>query len=160
MKETEIIIIGAGASGLMAASLLPPNTATVIESGTKAGNKLLISGGGKCNITNRKMETSCFLGEAYFIEPALSSFDNEALLTWLRGKGLNPVVRKETQYFCPHSAKEIVQLFQKESQKQQIRLNEKVISVTKKGNLFVVKTEKQVLQCKKVVVASGGLSYP
>ena len=53
--KNQIIIIGGGASALMLASLLPKDTATVIESNEKLGAKILVSGGGKCNITNTQM---------------------------------------------------------------------------------------------------------
>ena len=54
--NNHIIIIGGGASALMLASLLPKNSATIIESNSKIGMKILISGGGKCNITNVNMK--------------------------------------------------------------------------------------------------------
>ncbi len=160
MKHYETIIIGAGASGLMVASLLPPKSAIVIESNSKIGAKLLISGGGKCNITNQKMGATYYLASPYFIEPALESFDNNALLQWLRQRGLNPIMRKEEQYFCPTSAKEIVQLLQKESQKQHFAMQERVISVEKYETYFSVNTDKQKIKCSRLVVASGGISYP
>ena len=59
--DNQIIIIGGGASALMLASLLPKNTATIIESNPKLGAQILISGGGKCNITNTKMGTEFYL---------------------------------------------------------------------------------------------------
>ena len=62
-----IIIIGGGASALMLASLLPKNTAAIIESNPKPGAKILVSGGGKCNITNSRMGTEYFLGDTNFV---------------------------------------------------------------------------------------------
>jgi predicted Rossmann fold flavoprotein len=156
----EIVIIGGGASALMLASLLPPKCATIIESNAKLGAKLLISGGGKCNITNQVMDSAYFLGESYFIQPSLDSFDEKMLLNWLEERGLNPVLRKGTQYFCPNSSKEIVDIFLKESQKQSIFLNEKVLSVKKEDRTFIVQTDKREMKAQKVVVASGGLSFP
>lgn len=156
----QIIIIGGGASALMLASLLPKKSATIIESNLKQGSKLLVSGGGKCNITNKVMDAAYFLGEAYFVQPALDMFDEKMLLAWLRKNDLEPVMRKGTQYFCPNSAKEIMKIFLKESSKQKVLLGEKVIDVTKSGRMFEVKTEKRTLKASKVVVASGGLSFP
>jgi len=155
-----IIIIGGGASALMLASLLPKNTATVIESNEKLGAKILVSGGGKCNITNALMGTEYFIGDEEFIQPALKNFNEQALLRWLERQNLMPVLRKETQYFCKDSAKELLDIFLKESRKQKILSNEKVLDVSKRNDLFYVKTDKQTLTADKVIVASGGLSFP
>lgn len=156
----KIVIIGGGASALMLASLLPENSATVIESNRKPGAKIQVSGGGKCNITNEVMDAGYFSGEAYFIQPALDMFDEKMLLAWLKQRGLKPVMRKGTQYFCPHSSQEILGIFQHESSRQKVLLGEKVVAVTKKDRKFEVKTDKRVLKADKVVVASGGLSFP
>lgn len=156
----QIIIIGGGASALMLASLLPKNTATVIESNPKAGAKILVSGGGKCNITNTRMGTEYFLGDESFVQQPLKQFSEKALLRWLERQDLHPVLRKETQYFCKDSAKELLEIFLKESRKQTLCMEEKVLEVTKRDDVFYVKTNKKTHSAKAVVVASGGLSYP
>jgi len=158
--NNQIIIIGGGASALMLASLLPKNTATIIESNPKLGAKILISGGGKCNITNTKMGTEFFLGDKDFVAPSLKKFSEKALLRWLERQNLEPVIKKETQYFCQDSAKELLDIFTKESKKQKIYLNENVLNVTKRDEVFYVKTNKKTHTAKAVVVASGGLSFP
>jgi len=158
--DNQIIIIGGGASALMLASLLPKNSVTLIESNPKVGAKILISGGGKCNITNTKMGTEFYLGDKYFVAPALKKFNEKALLRWLERQNLDPVIKKETQYFCRDSAKEILNIFIKESKKQKIYLNENVLEVTKRDEIFYVKTNKKIHTAKAVVVASGGLSFP
>jgi len=127
--DKNIVIIGGGASALMLASLLPKNVATVIESNAKPGAKILVSGGGKCNITNTLMGTQYFLGDETFVQPALKSFNEKALLRWLERQNLMPVLRKETQYFCKDSAKELLDIFLKESKKQKVLLNETVLNV-------------------------------
>jgi predicted Rossmann fold flavoprotein len=159
MQENDVIILGGGASALMLASLLPKNTATIVEANAKVGAKVLISGGGKCNITNTKMGTNYFLGDANFVKPSLKKFNEKSLITWLERQRLFPVIRKETQYFCEHSAKELVDIFTKEVKKQTVYLNEKVTSVEKRDEFFTVTTNKRTLSAKSVVVASGGLSF-
>ena len=158
--KNKIIIIGGGASALMLASLLPKNTAIIIESNAKVGAKILVSGGGKCNITNTKMGTEYFLGDESFVQPALKRFNEKGLLRWLERQNLHPVLRKETQYFCQDSAKELLDIFLKESKKQSTYLNESVLEVTKRDALFYVQTNKTTHTANAVVVASGGLSFP
>lgn len=158
--DHKIIIIGGGASALMLASLLPKNSATIIESNPKPGAKILVSGGGKCNITNTLMGTQYFLGDENFVQPSLKKFNEKALLRWLERQNLHPVLRKETQYFCKDSAKELLDIFLKESKKQTLCTSEKVLEVTKRDEIFYVKTNKKTHTAKAVVVASGGLSYP
>ena len=158
--DNKIIIIGGGASALMLAALLPKNSATILEANNKLGAKILVSGGGKCNITNERMGTEYFLGDQTFIEQPLKKFNEKALLRWLERQNLHPVLRKETQFFCKDSAKELLDIFQKESRKQQVCLNEEVLEVLKRDDIFYVKTKKNSYQAKAVVIASGGLSFP
>ncbi|DAB41298.1 MAG TPA: aminoacetone oxidase family FAD-binding enzyme [Sulfurovum sp. UBA12169] len=160
MMDKELIIIGGGASALMLASVLPRQSALLIEANGKAGAKMLVSGGGKCNITNQRMDSAFYAGRDSFIKQSLRAFDQKALLAWIKQRGIDPVVKKEGQYFCPNSAKELLEIFNKESKKQTILLDEKVLKVSKRGDYFSVKTDKRVLTSKIVVVASGGLSYP
>ena len=160
IMENQIIIIGGGASALMLASLLPKHTATILESNAKIGAKILVSGGGKCNITNTNMSTEYFLGDADFVAPSLKNFNEKALLRWLERQRLEPVLRKETQYFCKDSAKELVDIFKKESKKQNIILNTQVLSVAKRDDIFYVKTTQKTYSATMLVVASGGLSFP
>ena len=155
-----IVIIGGGASALMLASLLPKNTVTMIETNAKPGAKILVSGGGKCNITNALMGTQYYLGDKAFVQHALRSFNEKALIKWLERQNLMPVLRKKTQYFCQNSARELLDIFLKESRKQKILTNEKVLNVSKRDDVFYVKTDKRTVTADIVVVASGGLSFP
>ncbi len=158
--EYNTIIIGGGAGGLMLASLLPAKSAVVIDANPKVGEKIRISGGGKCNITNALMDSTFYRGDAQFVASVLSRFSEKALLDWLARFGLHPVLRKGTQYFCLHTSKELLDILQSQSRKQRFLLNERVLGVHKRENIFYVKTENRTLSAQNVVVASGGLSFP
>jgi len=158
--DHRLIIIGGGASALMLASLLPRQTALLIENNPKAGEKIRISGGGKCNITNARMDSAYYLGERNFVQEILKRFTQKDLLRWLERQGLYPVLKKENQYFCPHSSQELLDILLKESRKQKYLLNEQVLDVRKRGEIFYVKTNRRIVTASRVVVASGGLSFP
>ena len=144
----------------MLASLLPENKAVVIESNAEPGAKIRISGGGKCNITNAHMGSEYYVGDSAFVEASIDFFDEKSLLFWLEERQLTPVLRKEHQYFCQNSAKELLNVLTVESQKQKMYLNEKVLEVTKTDKTFFVRTDKRTFQAKQVIIASGGLSFP
>jgi len=156
----KIIIIGAGASGLMLASLLPKGSALLIEHNAKVGEKIGVSGGGRCNITNARMGADYYRGDTRFIKKVLKRFNQKSLLQWLKRKNLYPILRKESQYFCEQSASELLEVFKKETKKQQLFLTEEVEGVSYENGYFLVKTSKQTLKAEAVVVASGGLSFP
>jgi len=159
-EEVEVAIIGAGASGLMVASLVKGRDVALFEGNSKAGAKILISGGGHCNITNAWVEARHYLGNPYFVEEVLKVFDQHDLLLWLEEHGLVPVLRKERQYFCPKSASQMLAILKKESRKSRIFLSRKVIEVTKEEGYFLLRTDKGSCRAQKLVVASGGLSFP
>jgi predicted Rossmann fold flavoprotein len=157
----DIVIIGAGASGLMAATRFKNETVCIIDSNDKIGAKIKISGGAKCNITNKFMSTDNFLGNKEFIQKNLDQFDEKDLLYFLNKNGVypkvNPKIVKGT-YFC-NSSSEVISMFEKLISHCQVRLNTKVLDVEYENN-FIVKTNQGDLVGKKLIVASGGLSYP
>ena len=159
-KDVNIAIIGAGASGLMLASLLKESNILLIDNNNKIGSKLLISGGGKCNITNGKVKPNNYLGNQRFIRNIIKRFDQNDLLNWFGERGLKPVVRKNNQYFCEDSANEVVSIFKKEIDPKVITLQTEVLKVEKKSDKFEISTSKGKMTADKVVVASGGLSFP
>ena len=156
----DIIIIGAGASGLMcAAHLHPKQKVLLIDANDKIARKIKISGGGKCNITNKYVSTENYVGDSDFVKRTLDRFSNEDLLNFLKRNGVDPVLRKGEFYFCKRSSDEIIELFRKLTKKREFLLGAKVTSVRKVGELFTVETTKGKRQAAKVVVASGGESY-
>jgi predicted Rossmann fold flavoprotein len=159
-QTVDIIIIGAGASGLMLGALLKNRDFLIIDNNPNVGSKILISGGGRCNITNDNLKPKNYLGNQRFIQNIIKRFDQNQLLLWLNQRGLRPELRKNNQYFCKNSAKEIVDLIKKEIDNYKIRLQTEVTKVEKKDNIFKIYTNKGILKAKKVVVATGGLSFP
>jgi len=160
MKIYDVIILGAGASGLMCASHLDKNKdVAIIDSNEKVAKKLKISGGGKCNITNVEVSEHNFDGDEELIDYVLSAFSRDDLLNFLQINGVEPVVRKDRYYFCKDSADEIIDILKRKTSHFQTILNSEIVSVEKIDDIFEVKTSKGILKTKKVVVATGGKSF-
>ncbi|CAA6803231.1 MAG: NAD(FAD)-utilizing dehydrogenases [uncultured Sulfurovum sp.] len=159
-NQADIVILGAGASGLMLGSLLKDKDFLIIDNNPKIGAKILVSGGGRCNITNRNVKPKNFVGEQRFVRNVIKRFDQHALLAWLGERGLQPIVRKNHQYFCEKSAKEMTDVFAKEINRKNIQLNTQIEKVEQVTNGFEVYTNKGKVKAKQVVVAMGGLSFP
>jgi len=160
MKIYDVIILGAGASGLMCASHLDKNiSATIVDTNLKVAQKLKISGGGKCNITNVDVSEKNFDGNTEFIKKILSEFSKKDLLFFLERNGTKPIIRKNRYYFCRNSSDEIINILKKKTRHIKTLLNTTVIKVEKIDNIFYIQTSNGVLKSKKMVVATGGKSF-
>ena len=158
MKIYDIAIIGAGASGLMAASMMSNKNIAIIDSNSKIGLKILASGGGKCNVTNKNVTADNYLGHKEFVQKTLDSFTNKELLSFLDKFKLELEQRRYGQYFCKKSAKDLVSIFEKLTKHCHFFMGSKVLDV-EFNKYFKIKTEKKIIEAKKVIVASGGISY-
>ncbi len=155
----DVIILGAGASGLMAAAQLKKKRLLLLDSNPKIGRKLKISGGGKCNVTNAEVSHENYLGEGGFVAPVLARFDQYAVLEYFAKRGVHPKIRSQGQYFCTGSSEEILGVFAREISHAEKKLGCMIQSVEKKGGLFEVTTSCGKFSGKNLLVATGGLSY-
>jgi len=156
----DIVIIGAGASGLMAGSRINGGSVVIIDGNERIGSKIIVSGGGKCNVTNEIVDSNHYDGDSTFFKKVYEKFTNRDLLDWMKRSGVVPTKQTrvvKNQYFCQNS-QEMIDPFRKATKHVKYILNEKVISVQINEN-FTIKTSKQILTAKKVIVASGGISY-
>jgi len=131
----------------------------LIDANTDIAQKIKISGGGKCNITNISVKLSNFYGDSAFVDESLKTFSRDDLLAFLQAHGVLPVLRDKRYYFCKTSATEIIQIFETSLKSLPMYLGQKILSVTKKEN-FILETSHKIYRCKNLIVASGGLSYP
>lgn len=157
----DVLILGAGASGLMCAAQLHEKTSlkiALIEGNSRPALKLKASGGGKCNLTNVEVDTSHFLGNESLVSNALRIFSKEALLNYFHNGGLRPVIRKERYYFCPKSSDEVISILLGRARGCEILLGHKILSV-EGSSPFVVTTDKGKFSASTIVVATGGASY-
>lgn len=166
----DIGIIGAGAGGIFTAinAKNEKNKITLIEKNDKIGKKIFITGKGRCNITNAKFFDEFLdniLVNKKFMYSSFTNFDNYALMDYLENKGLKLTTQRGDRVF-PKSEKsnDVIKLFEKLIKEKDIdlKLNENVNKIYKDKDLnkFIVITQKNSYEFDKVVIATGGLSYP
>jgi len=160
MKIYDVLILGAGASGLMCAAHLNKSLHVgIVDNNEKVASKLKISGGGKCNITNVDVTYDNFLGDSFLVESVLDKYSKDDLLEFLHVNGIEPEIRKNRYYFCKKSSDEIINVLKNKTRHVKTMLRCEVLHVNKVNNIFEVKTSKGLLKAKKVVVATGGKSF-
>ncbi|GIU49540.1 NAD(P)/FAD-dependent oxidoreductase [Shewanella algidipiscicola] len=166
MEHHDVIIIGAGAAGLMCAATAGyrGRDVLVIDNAKQAGRKILISGGGRCNFTNQKVEPANFIcRNPHFVKSALARYRSQDFIELVERHGIEYHERDHGQLFCNDSAKEIVTMLLTECEwaGARIQLRTDIISVSKNDSgLFVLHTSKGEYSCDSLVVATGGLSMP
>ncbi len=160
----DLVIIGAGASGLMLASLLKrnPQKVCIIEAREKIGSKIILSGGGKCNITNKYLDFSKYLGDEKFVKEALKDFSTKELLDFLESQELSPKLDErlvEGAYFCK-SSKEVLSSFSTLTKKIKLFLNTSVEDVSFEDGKYCIKNSKNLdIRAKNLVIASGSNAH-
>ena len=161
MKKRQVIVVGGGASGMVAAITAAREGAevTIIEHKSQLGKKILSTGNGKCNLTNTVMTTDCFRGENLsIVEQVLQQFGYRETLDFFEAVGL--LVRNRRGYIYPLSeqASAVVDVLVMELEKcgVQILLEEHVTGITKEATLFCVTTEKGTRYADAVILATGG----
>ena len=171
MLKTDVVIIGVGASGLMCAIEAGKRGRKVLalDHANKAGKKILMSGGGRCNFTNYSIESENFISDnPHFCKSALSRYTQWDFLALIDKYKIPFHERDHGQLFCNDSAKDILNMLLAECKQANvtIQLDCKIQSVKKittgnsAVNHFQLKTNKENIQCQSVVVATGGLSIP
>lgn len=165
MEQTEVLIIGAGAAGLMCAATAGyrGKQVTLIDMGKKPGRKILISGGGRCNFTNENAAPDNYLcANPHFIKSALSRYSAQDFIELVDRHGLAYHHKTLGQLFCDHSAQDLVDILLTECEWAgvQIAMRSEVLSVEQNDNGFLVQTSGATYQCQSLVMASGGLTMP
>lgn len=161
----DVLIIGAGAAGLMCAieSAKRGRSVLVLDHSNKVGKKILMSGGGRCNFTNLGASPKQYLSHnQHFCKSALSRYTQWHFLDLVKQYQIPFHEKTLGQLFCDRKSKDIVELLLAECQKAgvTIQLNAEVVSVDHQEATFEVKTSESSLRCTSLVIATGGLSIP
>ena len=166
MKKTDVIIIGASASGLMCAieAAKRGRQVQVLDHANKAGKKILMSGGGRCNFTNYDVSDENYISHnPHFCKSALSRFTQWDFIALVEKYNIPYHEREHGQLFCDKSSRDILNLLLDECAKENvnIQLNTTIKNITHKAvHHYIIETSHNDFHCQSLVIASGGLSIP
>lgn len=161
-EHTEVLIIGAGAAGLMCAAEAAKRgrKVLVIDRAKQPGGKIPVSGGGKCNFTNRAVSPEDYLsGNPRFAVSALSRYTNYDFITLVEKHGIPYEERDHGRLFCLRSARDILDMLLAECRAAgaALRLNTSAEGVEAAGGHgFLVRAGGKDIRCESLVAASGG----
>ncbi|MCC7321762.1 MAG: NAD(P)/FAD-dependent oxidoreductase [Rubellimicrobium sp.] len=160
--EARAIILGAGAAGLFCAGGIGAG-AVVIDHADAPGEKIRISGGGRCNFTNLRTGPENFLSEnRHFHKSALAGFTPHDFLALVEGAGIAWHEKAAGQLFCDGRAGQIVTMLVERARRAgaELRLGTRITGCRHDGTAFAVATEGGVIRAPVLVVATGGRSIP
>lgn len=165
MVRTDVVVIGAGAAGLMCAFTAAARGRRVLllDHANKAGKKILMSGGGRCNFTNMYTEPENFLSaNPHFCKSALARYTQWDFIEMVGRHGVPYHEKKLGQLFCDNKASDILGMLSDECQQAgvDLRLNTVVQSVERSEDGYVLLGSAGEIICQSLVIATGGLSIP
>lgn len=168
LQKYEVIVIGAGAAGLMCAARAAARgrQVLVLDHANKAGKKILMSGGGRCNFTNYFVAPDRYLSHnPHFCKSALKRYTQWDFIALVERYGIAYHEKKDGQLFCDHKASDILGMLLSECEQYgvHIRLDTAVSHIeasTQAGCRFELQAAGQHLGCESLVIATGGPSIP
>lgn len=160
----DVIIIGAGASGLLCAAECGKRgrQVLVLDHARRTGSKIRISGGGRCNFTNQNVTAGHYVSRnSQFCRSALARFTPRNVLDLVEKHHILYQEKEAGQLFCARSSADIIALLEAECARSGVEIRLKcAVTETGKGRDFTVATDQGAFQAESLVIATGGLSYP
>ncbi|MDE2648789.1 MAG: NAD(P)/FAD-dependent oxidoreductase [Paracoccaceae bacterium] len=165
MQKYDVIIIGAGAAGMMSAIEAGKRGRKVllVDHSRKIGEKIRISGGGRCNFTNTNTHSSKFISKnPNFAISALSQYTQNDFIDLIKKHKIEFHEKKLGQLFCDGSAQQIIDMLLSECEMAKVTLRKGVVveNVDKQGNQYFIDANSEKYSCDSLVIATGGLSIP
>jgi len=163
--QYDVIIVGAGAAGMMSAIEAGKRGRKVllVDHYKKIGEKIRISGGGRCNFTNINTNPNKFLSQnPKFVRSALSQYTQNDFINLINKYEIKFHEKKLGQLFCDHSAQQIVEMLLKECELANVNILKEFIikNIEKDNDQYLVSTETDQYSSESLIVATGGLSVP
>jgi predicted Rossmann fold flavoprotein len=159
----DVIILGAGAAGLMCAGVAARRGRSVLllEQARHPGEKIRISGGGRCNFTNLHTSPANFLSDnPRFCHSALSGYTQRDFIALVETYGIAWHEKTRGQLFCDGSSRQIIDMLRQECRSAQLRVGVRIAAIAKGEESFVVTTNQGEFRSRSLVVATGGPSIP
>lgn len=171
VKDTiwDVIVIGGGAAGMMAAGTAAElgKNVLLLEKNPKLGKKLLITGGGRCNLTNNKTEidtlVSSYRNKPKALFSLFSQFDVQQTLLFFNSKDMPTKIEAEGRIFPESDKSESVWkvlVDYIDSNKVKVQYNSQVLNITHKNSIYYIHTAVEIVKAKSCIVAAGGTSHP
>ncbi len=165
MDQFDVVVIGAGAAGMMCAAEAGKRgrSVLIVDHAGKPGEKIRISGGGRCNFTNLNAAPANFISQnPSFAISALRRYTQRDFIALVERYGIAYHEKTLGQLFCDGSSKQIIDLLLNEMRQGnvELRLSTSVASVEKAPEGFALTLSSGTVQCRSVVVATGGKSIP
>lgn len=163
MEQADIVILGAGAAGLFCAgsALQQGRRVIVLDHATRPGEKIRISGGGRCNFTNLAASRERFLSQnPRFAASALSRYRPQNFVDLVDKAGIAWHEKTQGQLFCDGKATQITDMLLNRMRGAELRLGTQLRSVSQVGDRFIVDTDQHKIEAGRIVVATGGKSIP
>ncbi|MSP10786.1 MAG: NAD(P)/FAD-dependent oxidoreductase [Pelagibacteraceae bacterium] len=164
-KKYDVIIIGAGAAGIMSAIEAGKRGRKVLlfDHTKKIGEKIRISGGGRCNFTNLNIHPNKFISKnPKFIISALNQYNQHDFIKLINKHNIKFHEKKLGQLFCDDSAQQIIDMLLLECQNAKVILKKETIvsNIEKKDNQYIIEANSDKYLCDSLIIATGGLSVP
>ncbi|MCG6553503.1 MAG: NAD(P)/FAD-dependent oxidoreductase [Candidatus Magnetominusculus sp. LBB02] len=161
----DAVVVGAGASGLFAAAEAGRRGRDVIvlERTATFGNKIRVSGGGRCNFTNLHVTADNYISQnPRFCLSALSSFTPHDFIQIAESYGVSYYEKEHGQLFCKGSSGQIIAMVRQLCEDNNVRIiyNAKIHDISKRGDVFVIVTDSGIYHSVSLCIATGGISYP
>ena len=165
MKRVDVAIVGAGAAGLFCAAQAGQRGLNVllIDHAARVAEKIRISGGGRCNFTNRDTAPAHFLSEnPHFCRSALARYTPADFIALLQSHRIAFHEKHKGQLFCDESSEEVIAMLLRECQLGEVTRWQpcKLQAMRRAGEGFEVDTDRGGVSAAQVVIATGGLSIP
>lgn len=163
--KTDVIILGAGAAGMMCAATAGQRGRRVvlIDHAKKLAEKIRISGGGRCNFTNLGSSYQQFISDnPHFCRSALAQYTPHDFIALMQKYGLHYHEKKLGQLFCDEGSHAIIQMLKRECDHVNVnwQMQTNIVTVSKKDSQFIVSTDQGIFSAEHLVIATGGLSIP
>jgi len=165
MRGIDVVVVGAGAAGMICAWAAGEagQRVLLIDHATKLAEKIRISGGGRCNFTNREVTAKNFIsGNPDFCRSALATFSEQDFIDLVRQHGIAWHEKHRGQLFCDNSSDQIIQMLKSLCDRAQVqwRMPCQVQEIRATEGGFVLETTDGPIHTKRVVIATGGTALP